>query len=85
MTRFTVEPAPVNLDAPDHVGYLIRDNFTGYPVGDGKGGMILVYGDQVAEVHTICEEMNARTSGISFEDSAVHIPRGDDVTGLLAA
>lgn len=67
--RFNVEPAPVNLDDTDHVGYLIRDSFTGYPVGDGKGVMILVYGDRVAEVHTICAEMNERTSGIAVGDS----------------
>ena len=72
--RFNVEPAPVNLDDTDHVGYLIRDSFTGYPVGDGKGGMILVYGDRVAEVNTICADMNERTSGIAAEDSLAFEP-----------
>ncbi len=77
--RFSVETAPVDLNSTDHVGYIIRDSFTGYPVRDGKGGMILVYGDRVAEVHTICAEMNDRTSGIEFLDSAVHVLTDDEL------
>jgi hypothetical protein len=73
-TRFSVEIAPVDLNNNDHVGYLIRDGFTGFPVRDGKGEMILVYGDRVIEVQAFCNELNTRTEGITREESAAFTP-----------
>lgn len=77
--RFKLDTAPVDLNSDDHVGYIIRDSFTGYPVGDGKGGMILVYGDRIVEVQRICDEMNERTQGITLEESA-----SQDIVALAA-
>lgn len=75
--RFTVEPAVVGQFGDDYVGWFVRDDFTGYPVGNGKGGFIHVYASQVALAVSVCEEMNDRTEGIDIEDSAVHVPSPD--------
>lgn len=81
--RFNVMTAAVNEFGNEHVGWYVRDEFTGYPVGDGKGGIILVYGDRIMEAQKVCAEMNERTAGTAVEDSAVHVPT-DEELGLAA-
>lgn len=82
--RFNVKPASVDQFADDFVGFYIEDAFTGHPVRDGKGGFIHVWGSRVALVAGICEEMNARTSGISEDESDAFSGREEPI-GLLAA
>jgi len=83
--RFTVEPAVVDQFTDSFVGWFVRDNFSGLPVGDGKGGFIHVYGSRVGLAVDICEQMNTATNGITRDESAVNTPRDCEDSGLLAA
>lgn len=62
--RFTVETAVVDQFTDSYVGWFVRDNSTGLPVGDGKGGFIHVYGSRVGLAVDICDEMNRRVGEV---------------------